>query len=424
MPSFVKISGAYRKSARCYARVSGTYRRILQQFVKVAGSWVEVPFWGPAEKVYPADYAQNDQIGCAVAISGDTLVVGANLDDDDGSASGSAYVFVRSGHTWAQQAKLTPSDGQAVAFFGSAVAIDGDTVVIGAYLHDGAGTDAGAAYVFTRSGTTWTQQQKLLSSDIAADDKFGWSVAVDGDLIVVGAPQETSAGSGNPAGAAYVFTRTAGVWSQEAKLTGSNTNQSDQFGSAVAISGETVVVGADTEDSVSTAAGAAYVFTRSGGSWPEQARLTPTGTAASANFGEELAISGDTLAVAAPEQAPDKNGKVYVFTRSGSTWDSGVVISPPVAQTNQEFGGDVSIDGDTLVVGAPTWDTSLSQVGQAHVYVKTASGWTLQQTLTAPTQVAPAQFGYSVAIDGDHVAIGAFQDTVQSITYVGAVYVF
>ena len=124
---------------------------------------------------------------CSVAIAGDTIVVGAWLDDDNGTDSGSAYVFTRTGTTWTEQAKLTASDGAADDQFGISVAIAGDTIVVGAYRDDDNGTDSGSAYVFTRTGTTWTQQAKLTASDGAADDQFGSSVAIAGDTIVVGA---------------------------------------------------------------------------------------------------------------------------------------------------------------------------------------------------------------------------------------------
>ena len=267
-----------------------------------------------------------DQFGYSVAISGDTVVVGAYTEDSnatgvngnggDNSAggAGAAYVFVRSGGSWTQQAYLKASNTDAGDFFGGSVAISGDTVVVGAIYEDsnatgvnGNGEDdsaanAGAAYVFVRSGGSWTQQAYLKASNTGAVDWFGASVAISGDTVVVGATYEDSnatAVNGNEgdnsaanAGAAYVFVRSGVSWTQQAYLKASNTDAGDWFGHSVAISGDTVVVGASGEDSNATGvngnegdnsaayAGAAYVFVRSGGSWTQQAYLKASNTGA------------------------------------------------------------------------------------------------------------------------------------------------
>ena len=166
---------------------------------------------------------------------------------DDGAAGvdqGSAYVFVRSGGVWSQQQKLLASDAAAGDLFGVSVAISGETVVVGAPFDDGAaGFDQGSAYVFVRSGGVWSQQQKLEASDAAAGDMFGSSVAISGETVVVGAPLDDGA-AGTDQGSAYVFVRSGGVWSQQQKLEASDAAAVDCFGFSVAISGETVVVGA------------------------------------------------------------------------------------------------------------------------------------------------------------------------------------
>ena len=213
-------------------------------------------------KLTANDAATNDFFGTSVAISGDSVVVGANLDDDGGSASGSAYVFTRSGTVWSQQAKLTASDAAAFDQFGTSVAISGDSVVVGANFDDDGGSDSGSAYVFTRSGTVWSQQAKLTANDAAAGDAFGISVSISGDSVVVGAPSDDDGGSGS--GSAYVFTRSGTEWSQQEKLTASDAAESDRFGISVAISGDSVVVGANLDDDGGSDSGSAYVFTRSG----------------------------------------------------------------------------------------------------------------------------------------------------------------
>ncbi len=173
--------------------------------------------WNQQAKLTAGDAATGDRFGRAVAVSGDTAVIGAYWDDDGGTESGSAYVFTRTGGVWSQQAKLTASDPGAFDWFGVSVAVSGDTAVIGARWDDDGGTDSGSAYVFARSGEVWSQQAKLIPSDLAANDFFGISVAVSGDTAVIGAHGNDDGGS--ESGSAYVFTRSGVAWSQQAKLT-------------------------------------------------------------------------------------------------------------------------------------------------------------------------------------------------------------
>ena len=175
-----------------------------------------------------------------------------------GTSAGAAYVFTRSGTSWSQQAKIQASDIAAYDNFGISVAIDGDTVVVGAYFEDTGGTSAGAAYVFTRSGTTWSQQAKIQASDVQLGDLTGHSVAIDGDTMVVGAYKEDTGAS--DAGAAYVFTRSGTTWTQAKKLVASDAQASDEFGFSVDISNNTVVAGTYKEDTGGDSAGAAYTF--------------------------------------------------------------------------------------------------------------------------------------------------------------------
>ena len=224
-----------------------------------------MPAWAvtPVEvaKLVAADGATNDFFGFSVALSGNTAVIGALRDDNDvnGVDSGSAYMFTRSGITWRQQAKLTAADGAANDTFGGNVAISGDTAVIGAARDDDTGDNSGAAYVFIRSGTTWSQQAKLTAADGAANDRFGTRVALSGNTTVIGAILDDD--KGNDSGTAYVFARSGTAWSQQAKLTATDGAADDVFGWSVALSGDTVVIGAPTSIFVLPGGtGSAYVF--------------------------------------------------------------------------------------------------------------------------------------------------------------------
>ena len=183
------------------------------------------------------------------------MVAGAYGEDTGASGAGAVYVFTRSGTSWSQQAKLQASDPEVNDFLGKSIAIDGDTMVAGAYLEDTGGSNTGSAYVFTRSGTSWSQQAKLQASDAAANDQFGISVAIDGDTMVAGAYKENS-----DAGAAYVFTRSGTTWTEAKKIVASDAGGGDRLGHSVDISSDTIVAGAYKEDTGASDAGAAYTF--------------------------------------------------------------------------------------------------------------------------------------------------------------------
>jgi len=209
-------------------------------------------------KITASDNAANDRFGNSVSISGDYAVVGAIFDDDNGNDAGSAYVFKRTGTSWAEEAKLLPSDGAADDRFGVSVSIFGDYAVVGAWNHDDNGNGSGSAYVFKRTGTTWVEEAKLLASDGAADDAFGVKVSIFGDYAVVGAWKHDD--NGNGSGSAYVFKRTGTSWAQEAKLLASDGAASDYFGISVFIFGDYAVVGAAFDNDNGQWSGSAYVY--------------------------------------------------------------------------------------------------------------------------------------------------------------------
>lgn len=244
----------------------------------------------------------------------------ASSDTEGGSDAGSAYVFVRDGSGWSQQAKLTASDGAAGHSFGAGVALSGDTAVVGA---TGSGV-AGSAYVFIRDGTAWPEQAQLVPSDGSANDLFGSAVAVSGHTALVGAYLDDTAG-GSDAGSAYVFVRDGSVWSEQAHLLAPFTPgpSRDYFGGSLDISGDTAVVGARLDDPGLPKAGSAYVFVRDGSVWSEQAHLVASDAASFDEFGYSVAVSGDTVAVGAglaTTAAGSQSGSAYVFVRDGTTW--------------------------------------------------------------------------------------------------------
>jgi hypothetical protein len=374
-------------------------------------------------KLTASDGAAFDLFGRSVSVSGDTAVVGAYLDDDGGLNSGSVYVFVRSGGVWTEQAKLTASDAAAGDQFGRPVSVSGDTVVVGVYADDDAGLNSGSAYVFVRSGGVWTEQAKLTASDAAAGDQFGYSVSVSVDTAVVGAVADDHAGFYS--GSTYVFARSGGVWAEQAKLTASDAAELDHFGFRLSVDGDTAVVGAVGDADGGLDSGSAYVFTRSGVTWTEEAKLTASDAAAGDWFGWSVSLSGDTAVVGAANDADGglDSGSAYVFVGSGSSWTEQAKLTASDAAAYDWFGFQLSVSGDTVVVGAYGDDDAGDYSGSAYVFTRSGSSWTEQTKLTASDAAAGDYFGMSVSVSGNTVVVGAVLDD-DAGSNSGSVYVF
>lgn len=441
---------------------------LLSVVSRIAGSGLVVAAAGPVTKqayLKSSNSGVSDAFGSAVALSGDTMVIGAPAEDSSSPGvngmqnsesalqSGAAYVFVRSGSTWTQQAYLKASNTGAYDSFGWSVAISGDTIVVGAHQEDsatttvnGSGADnsasnSGAAYVFKRSGTVWTQQAYLKASNAQASDLFGSAVAVSGDTAVVGANREGSNatgvngdGSNNGSfnsGAAYVFHRNGTSWTQQAYLKASDTSASAEFGSAVAIDAERVVVGAPLADGYR---GVLYVFSRSLDSWSQQARLTASNAAPDSRFGCAVTVSGDSIAAGArgessglatnpADTGAPQAGAAYVFKLDGLLWSEQAYLKASNPGAGDFFGKSLSLDGDTLVVGAFGEDSaatgvdgnqasnSASDAGAAYVYSRIATEWFPGGYLKASNSEASDWFGGAVAVSSGTVVAGATRES-------------
>jgi hypothetical protein len=369
----------------------------LQTAVRATLGQSSVPGSVRQAKLTASDGSTYDYFGAAVAISGSAALVGAVGKD---SFTGAAYVFVRTGATWWQQAELTASDGAANDFFGGSVALSGSTSVVGA-------SGKNTAYVFVRSGQSWSQQAELTASDGTESDFFGASVAVSGSTAVVGA-----AGKNRYVGAAYVFVRSGQTWSQQRELLASDGVANDSFGDSVAISGSSVVVGAPVKNSYT---GAAYIFVRSGQSWSQQAELSARDGLANDSFGNSVAISGSTAILSAVGK--NATGAAYVFVRSGQSWSQQAELSAPDGVSGDEFGSSVAISGPIAVVGAESKDGSS---GAAYVFVQSGGRWSPRGKLTAHDTREGDSFGNSVAISGSGLVVGA----LWKHAYTGAAYAF
>ncbi|HUW56000.1 MAG TPA: PEP-CTERM sorting domain-containing protein, partial [Planctomycetota bacterium] len=270
--------------------------------------------WSQMAKLTASDGTMFDSFGVSVAVSGTTAVVGAHLDDDCGSNSGSAYLFEDNGTAWVQTAKLTASDGAVDDYFGGAVSVSGMTALVAANMDDDCGSGSGSVYVFENNGTAWVQVAKLLPSDGEAYDAFGVSVAVSGTTAVVGAYGDDDCGSNS--GSAYVFEDNGTAWVQVAKLLPSDIAAGDAFGFSVSVSGTTAVVGAQWDDDCGSASGSAYVFEDNGTAWVQVAKLLPSDGAADDWFGRCVSVSGPTAIVGAfyNDDLGTSSGSAYIFT--------------------------------------------------------------------------------------------------------------
>lgn len=377
--------------------------------------------WTQYVKLVAADGTDSDTFGRGVAISGNNVFVGSGCDDIGSNfEQGSAYVFRILSSDWTQETKTASSDGAAGDDFGYSIAVSGNTAVVGArYADVNSNLNQGAAYVFVRGAQGWTQQQKITATDGAEGDEFGSSVAIYGDTIVIGAPRDSV--NFTSQGSAYVFVRSGSGWIQQAQLTeGAGAAESDNFGSSVSIWGNTAVVGAPLDDSPTAIdRGAAFVFTRSGLTWSFQQKLTADDSDANDQLGWSVAVSGNTAIVGAylDNAAFSDQGSAYIFTRSGNAWSQIQKLTAQDAAANDRFGFSVALDGNTAIVGAPLKDAENTDQGAVYVYNRSGS-FVFQQKLVVSDAAASEQFGYSVAVSGENLIVGAPFSSEHGAAYI------
>jgi hypothetical protein len=388
-------------------------------------------------KIQASDKQASDYFGTSVSMSSDgaKFIVGAYAEDTAGSGAGAAYIFAYNGSSWVQEAKIVASDGQGSDDFGYDVAMSGDgtKVIIGAKDEDTGGSNAGAAYIFVFSSGSWSQQQKIQSSDIQAGDYFGSSVAMssDGTKVMVGAPENDWPGSN--AGSAYIFAFSSGSWSQEAIILSSDLQAGDKFGGSVALNsdGTKVIVGAPYEDTVSSYAGSAYIFGLSNGSWSQEAKVQASDADGYDFFGDKVSMSGDGSRVIVGAfrggQLAGDAGAAYIYKGISGSWSQEAKILPTDIQANDNFGMDVSmsLNGEKVVVGAYRESTGATWAGAAYTFNLDGSTWSQDDKLQAPDPEYADYFGYSVAMSGDgsKVLVGASNEDTGG-TDAGAAYIF
>ena len=371
----------------------------------------EPPFWNQHTKLVASDRDNGDQLGFAVAISGNEVIAGAPKHSAGGLASGAAYLYEqKEGGTWVESVKLSDGETATEDQFGISVSISGNLAISGAQQDDDIAPNAGAAYIFERSGSLWLQRAKLNANDAKAGDLFGNTVAISGETAVIGAPGVDDVGP--EAGAVYIFVRSGDEWVQQAKLVGDDTRMFDHFGTAVAVHQNTALIGAHGKDEASVDAGAAYVFVRNGNAWIQQAKLTHQNPVPGDQFGHAVAIYDNNALIGAHRSdatGPD-SGAAYIFTRTGATWRQDFQIIPNDSGLGDEFGYAVDLTDGAAIIGAPKEDRQEPDMGAAYVFVKTSDGWLQQAKLAATDAEAGDEFGSAVAIHAETAIVGAWKD--------------
>ncbi len=404
-----------------------------RSFTKSSATWGNLPKNELIEKQkgIASDGSISDVFGYTVSISGEYAIVGAPGDDiGPNDNQGSAYIFKRNGTSWTQQAKLTAVGGSANDYFGYSVGISGDYAIIGSVFDDiGPNEDQGSSYIFKRSGTSWIQEAKLIASDGATEDVFGVSVSISGDYAIIGAPYDDIVANEDQ-GSAYIFKRNGISWTQQSKLIATDGAEGDFFGySAVSISADYALIGAPN-DAIGAIdlQGSAYIFKRSGTSWTQQAKLIASDGSTDDFFGISGSISGDYAIIGAFNDDIGPNGdqgSAYIFKRSGTSWTQQAKLVASDGEAEDFFGSSVSISGDYVVIGARVDKIgSNTDQGSAYVFIRSGTSWTQEVKLTASDGAEGDTFGSSVSISGDYIIIGAKWVDVGAIFEQGAVYFF
>lgn len=394
-----------------------------------------------------ANANSGDWFGVSLAADGDTLVVGASGEDSNGllhyngkmSDSGAAYTYRRGSQGWQLDGALkldTPGLGDA---FGSAVAISGDTIVVGAPFREGVSaqgalSDMGAAYVFGRSDGSWSRVAELVPADARNNDLFGSAVAIDGDTIAIGAYQRELG-----TGAVHLFRKSGESWSLESVLNAPQPEAGAQFGWAIALQGNRLAVSAnrmdvDANSALLEDAGMVYLFERSGSNWSFRSQLQPSDPETNAQFGHAVALDGDSLFVSAPFKDRSSDGAadlgaVYVFGRTAGSWNQQAILTASDSQANDRFGWSIALQDNSVLLSSPyalrydSQSNALTRQGAAHLFAREGESWQELIQLGGPVANQGSMFGWSSTFFDDSLFVGAYSES-NSNPQSGSVYLY
>jgi len=377
--------------------------------------------YSPSQQIVASDAQRDDYFGWSVAASGNRVVVGVPYDMNvTVPTPGSAYLLERAEGVWNEVVKLTPADGAAFDAFGEAVALEGELALIGAADHEGA---RGAAYLYRNISGSWQLSAKLVASDRVTGARFGKSVAISSDTIAVGA-----SGYSQGRGAVYIFRWNGVSWLQEQRIQANDAASGDSLGHSIAISGDHLVSGAPLRDDVAQNQGAAYAFSRSGSVWTQRAKWQGSSPVIGEQFGWAVALDQDLAAVGAPfatRSGAAAAGAVQTYIRSGSAWALETALQGSAPSEGAQFGFAVAVRGSRLLVGlaGESIGGNILQ-GSLESFLRVGSAWQPYQRMLAQSGQQEDQLGYSVALTENFAVAGAPASSRTSMSYEGAVHAF
>lgn len=383
-------------------------------------------------RLLSSDLEMLDSLGFSVSSSGNTAVVGAPGADANGqSDAGAAYVFVRAPFGWIQQAKLVAADGTANDAFGNSVAIDGDRLAVGALRASVGGVAlAGAVYVYERTGSTWTQTDKLVGIGADAGEGVGWSLALQGDVLVAGAVDDHHLGGQFNGGAAYVFVRGTSGWTQEQRVVAGDGEAFDYFGHAVALDGDRLVVGAYSDNHPGRAnGGSVYSYARASGVWSLLQKVVPADNGDNDEFGWSVALQGSTLAVGAVSATVNgafSAGAAYVFEHGSGGFSQTQKVVAATPGQYERMGSAVALDGELLIVGQSSGENAaVPYAGSVLVLQRDGGGFSTAFDLRTTVVEQGSDFGFAVALEDGLALVGApGDDTAGFGQNSGSVYAY
>ena len=379
-------------------------------------SFSQTPTQNEIQKLLASDGTSENRFGHSVSISADRAVVGSVTDDDNGTNSGSAYVFEFNNGLWIQTAKLTASDGAANDQFGGSVSISGDKIIIGARFEDNNGSYSGSAYIFEFYNGVWNET-KLTPSNGAGNDSFGNSVSISGNKAIVGA-----FGKDNRTGSAYVYQLINGTWTETEKFKASDAEVEDNFGFSVSISGDKAIVGSYRDDDNLIDRGSAYIYELSNGNWNET-KIIASDAVSGDHFGWSVSISGDKAIVGSYRFTSVSNiSSAYIYELNNGSWNE-TKISATDGVTGDRFGSSVSISGNKTIVGSHYDDDNGTNSGSAYIFELSNGSWTESLKLNSSDGAISDFFGSSVSINDDIAFVGALEDDDKG-NRSGSAYIF
>ncbi len=373
--------------------------------------------WIQSQKITASDAAFNDQFGSSVSLSSRWAVIGAINKSDNGNDDGSAYVFEYENNIWFEVQKLTTDDAGG-AFLGGSIDILGNRMVVGAY-----DDSPGSAYVFDFNGISWSQSQKLIPNDGSSGDDFGYAVSLSIDRVLIGSYRDDDLGLNS--GSAYVFDYDGSNWNQSQKLIPDDGNIGDGFGYAVNLLDNRILVGANYGEDGSNAQGTSYVFDFDGSNWSQSQKLSSGDGANNERFGNAISMSNDHVLVGAylDDEFGDSSGSTYVFGFDGNSWSQIQKLNPDEGSTGDNFGLSVSLSGDRALIGSFGDEDFSDSSGSAYIFDFDGFNWSLTQKLYPHNGSASDSFGYSVSLYGERALIGAHDDDELG-TETGSAYIF